>query len=122
MKIPVFCSLIPTELLASLSHELDFLDASECGFVHVPSCSCQLHENLCSYAKKLHEYFLNSHEKYDIIIVPTSCDAMKKIASALKASLPVEKVYLLDVPQNKGEAAAKYFAAELQKLKLRLEK
>lgn len=121
MKIPVFCSLIPTELLVSLGHELCFLDASECARLHTPSCNCQFHENLCSYAKKLHEYFVDSHNNYDLIIVPTSCDAMKKLFNALKESVPAGKIYLLDVPQNKGDAAAKYFAAELKKLKARLE-
>ena len=116
MKIPVFCSLIPTELLASLGHELHFLDASQCAHLNAPSHDCQFHENLCSYAKKLYEYLADSHGDYDLIIVPTSCDAMKKLFNALKDTLPSEKIFLLNLPQNKGDAATKYLASELGRL------
>lgn len=106
--------------MASLGHELYFLDASECTRLHAASYNCQFHENLCSYAKKLYEYFADSYDNYDLIIVPTSCDAMKKLFNALKESVPVDKIYLLDVPQNKDDAAANFLATEFEKLKKRV--
>jgi benzoyl-CoA reductase/2-hydroxyglutaryl-CoA dehydratase subunit BcrC/BadD/HgdB len=120
MRIPVFCSLIPTEFLASLGHELVFLGADEICAPVETACNCHFHENLCSYVKALNGHLGAHHEKYDLIVVPTSCDAMKKLFNALHEALPDGKVYLLDVPQNKGDAAAKYFATELEKLKARL--
>ncbi len=116
MRIPVFCSLIPTEFIVSMGHGLDFLDASMCKRLEAPSRGCHFHENLCSYAKKLYEYLAESRDRYDLIIVPTSCDAMKKLHNAIKRDLKPEKVHLLDVPRNKSEDAAKFFAAELEKL------
>ncbi len=122
MRIPVFCSLIPTELLSSLGHELHFVSADEISGAAASGCNCRFHENLCSYVKALHGYLEASHKNYDLIIVPTSCDAMRKLFNALSQTVPSGKIHVLSVPQNKGEAAAGFFAAELKKLKSRLER
>ena len=120
MKIPVFCSLLPTELLEGMGHELHFLEADSLSLAPGMECGCSFHENLCSYVRSVHEYLVKNHEAYGIIIVPTSCDAMKKLFNALKDNLPEDKLYLLDVRQNKGGAASKFFASELEKLVQRL--
>lgn len=120
MKIPVFCSLLPTELLEGLGHELHFLEADSFSSAPGTACNCSFHENLCSYMKSVHEHLVKDPDAYGIIIIPTSCDAMKKLFNALKDDVPEEKLYLLDVPQNKGGSASRFFASELRKLVQRL--
>lgn len=120
MKIPVFCSLIPTELLSHLGHELHFLEADGLSLKSGPACNCQFHENICSYVRSIHDHLAKEHGSYGMIIVPASCDAMKKLFNALKDVVPAGKLHFLDVPQNKGAAASRFFAAELKKLAERL--
>jgi len=120
MRIPVFCSLIPAELLISLGHDCHFLAADEIVGLKEEGYQCAFHDNLCSYAKALLGYFVRSHHLYDVIIVPTSCDALKKLSNALTALIPKEKVCVLDVPQNKGVPAQRFLASELKKLSSRL--
>lgn len=116
MKIPVFCSLIPSELISFLGHEPVHLAAEELTSVRPEKYHCSFHENLCSYSKVLYDYFLRHHEDYGLIIVPTSCDAMKKLYNALRIKLPHEKLYVLDVPKKKGDASARFLTGELEKV------
>jgi predicted CoA-substrate-specific enzyme activase len=116
MKIPVFCSLLPAELFLSLGHEVSFITADMLSSARSREYHCSFHENLCSYSKSLYEYFALHHNDFDLIIIPTSCDAMKKLFNALSSDIPPEKLYSLDVPKNKGDCAADYLATRLEKL------
>ena len=122
MKIPIFCSLLPTELIISLGHEAHFVKADELEKFKTSEHHCAFHENLCSYSKVLHDYFVGNHSKFDLIIIPTSCDALKKLSNALHEIVPAEKLYVLDVPQNKGASAERYLAMQLRKLVSEIEK
>lgn len=116
MKIPVFCSLIPTELLVHLGCEPVYLDAE--GLKNTPSREyhCAFHENICSYSKVLYDYLLENQNKFDFMIIPASCDAMKKLYNALKQKLPGEKLHFFDMPRCKDGNAAKFLAAEMKKV------
>lgn len=121
MKIPVFCSLLPVELISSLGFEPYFLSADELVKNGSREYHCSFHDNLCSYAKVLYDYFLANHEQFAIIVIPSACDAQKKLYNALRGHLK-DKVYLLDIPHIKGEAAIGFLTEEFRKLVLRLEK
>lgn len=126
MKIPVFCSLIPTELIVHLGHKPCFIDGSELALARAGEYHSAFHENLCSYSKALYDYFLTkmgtSHRgaggegEYDLIIIPAACDAIKKLHNALKPHIPKEKLYLLDMPKAKGDSANKFLAEKFEKL------
>jgi predicted CoA-substrate-specific enzyme activase len=120
MRVPLFCSLIPGELIAACGYELHPLKAEE-----IASCAhgghhCALHENLCSYGKALCDYFARRHADYDLIVVPAACDAQKKLFNALRAAAPADRVILLDVPKNTDDAACRFLAANLARLRDRL--
>lgn len=117
MKIPVFCSLLPTDLFLQLGFEPYFVTAEDLLAVRSQEYHCAFHENLCSYSKTLYDYFLKNHTKFSNIVIPTSCDAMKKLNNALKEVIPKDKLYLLNVPQGKNFAAAKFFVGELEGLR-----
>ncbi len=116
MKIPIFCSLLPTELFLNAGHEICFISADMLACIKSKEYHCSFHENLCSYSKSLHEYFTLNHNDFGIIIVPTSCDAMKKLFNALVTDISPDKLYLLDVPKNKGMEPAAYLAVQFEKL------
>jgi predicted CoA-substrate-specific enzyme activase len=117
MKVPIFCSLIPAELLAACGYELHLVSAEEIAAQHGGAHYGALHDNLCSYAKGLCNYFEQRHGDYDLIVIPASCDALKKLYSALKARIGAERLYLLDVPKNQDAHAHAFFAASIAKLR-----
>lgn len=122
MKIPVFCSLIPTDLICAAGFTLEFINAGEHLCTHDRKAECVFHENLCSYSKALYDFFMARHSEFALIIIPSSCDALKKLYNALTAALSSDKIYLLDIPQIKTPAAEVYLAQEFSKLSDKLRK
>lgn len=114
MKIPYFCSYIPAALLEALGHELQDISLfteETCGLEY----SCALHDNLCSYAKYLYRKILAEEKGFELAVVPNSCDAMKKLHTAL-ARTGRMPAFLLDIPRRSGEEAAAYLAAQYASL------
>ena len=114
MKIPFFCSYIPTALLEALGHELadiSLFTEETCGLEY----SCALHENLCSYAKYLFRKILMDGKGFDFAIVPNTCDAMKKLHDSLTLSGQIPS-FLLDIPRRTGRESAVYLAAQYKSL------
>jgi predicted CoA-substrate-specific enzyme activase len=114
MKIPFFCSYIPAALLEALGHEvadISLFTEETCGLEY----SCALHDNLCSYAKYLFRKILTDGKRFDMAVIPNTCDAMKKLYAALNGSgrMPA---FLLDVPRRSGREGAVYLAAQYQSL------
>ncbi len=114
MKIPFFCSYIPATLLEASGHEvsdISLFTEETCGLEY----SCSLHDNLCSYAKYLFRKILADGNRFDMAVIPNTCDAMKKLHSAIKGSgrMPA---FLLDVPRRSGRDGALYLAAQYQSL------
>ena len=120
MKIPFFCSYIPTALLEALGHEvrdITLFAEETCGLEY----SCALHDNLCSYAKYLFRKILAEEEGFDLAVVPNTCDAMKKLHGALTLTLSGRMpAYLLDVPRRSGRESAVYLAAQYKALLSRI--
>ncbi len=110
MKIPFFCSYIPVELLTALGHEVVDISLFE-NEKYSLEYSCSLHDNICSYAKYLFSKIIDGENKFDFVIVPKVCDAMKHLHSSLCFSGKIES-FLLDVPGRKGEQSAKYLATQ----------
>ncbi len=117
MRYPLFCSLIPSEFLSGLGarHELLTHDKLK-GFVPC-EYQCVFHENLCSYSKVLFEHISSATPAYDFVVIPASCDAMRKLYSALQEKLPREKLFYFDFPRGGDRLAVEFFAGELARLK-----
>ncbi len=110
MKIPFFCSYIPVELLTALGHgvvDISLFENEKYGLEY----SCSLHDNICSYAKYLFSKIVDGEHKFDFVVVPKVCDAMKHLHSSLCHSGKIES-FLLDVPGRAGDQSAKYLAAQ----------
>ena len=110
MKIPFFCSYIPAELLTACGHEvvdISLFENEKYGLEY----SCSLHDNICSYAKYLFSKIVDVENKFDFVVVPKVCDAMKHLHSSLCSSGKIES-FLLDVPGRTGEQSAKYLSAQ----------
>jgi len=120
MRIPIFCSLIPTELLIRLGHEPVFVEASDIISCQQREYACVFHENICTYAKSLFDFLTEKESEFDLIIIPTSCDALKKLYNALAAKIDNAKLYSLYVPQNKGKLASNILEKSFNKLADRL--
>jgi len=114
MKIPFFCSYIPVELLAACGHEVVDISLFE-NEKYSLEYSCSLHDNICSYAKYLFSKIVDGENKFDFVVVPKVCDAMKHLHSSLCSSGQIES-FLLDVPGRTGDQSAKYLAAQYQGL------
>lgn len=115
-RVPIFCSLLPVEFIASKGFEPYYLKAEELSQVERTEYHCAFHENICSYSKALYEYLLKNHAEFSHIIIPTSCDAMKKLYSALLPQVGRKKLFVLDFPKNKDERAVKFYSEELKRL------
>lgn len=115
-KVPIFCSLLPVELFISRGLRPVYLTAEELGAVERSEYHCAFHENICSYSKALYEYLLKRQDEFDLIVVPSSCDAMKKLHSALVKKVPEGKLFVLDFPKSKSDEAVGYFADALERL------
>lgn len=116
MKIPVFCSLIPTELLTASGAELDYLSGEDLFKGLDRHSQCVFHDNLCPYVKAVYDNLLESLNKYDLIIIPSGCDGLKKMYNALKTKSPAKPIFLLDIPRMCNEAAVEFLAEEFRKL------
>lgn len=115
-KIPIFCSLLPVELFVNRGFEAVYLTSDELLTVPRLEYHCAFHENICSYSKALYEYLMAKKGEFSFIIVPTSCDAMKKLYTALSEKIDANKLFLLDFPKNRNASAVKFYASVLEKL------
>lgn len=117
MKIPIFCSLIPVELLMELGFEPDFIDGDDLFASTQKSSQCLFHDNLCPYVKALYDYLVASKEKYCAMVIPASCDAMKKLYNSVKSGLPQLPTFIIDVPRKDKASAATLYADTLEGLR-----
>jgi len=115
-SVPIFCSLLPVELFVDRGYTPFYLTADELSTVARSEYHCAFHENICSYSKAIYEYLLKKQNEFDFIVIPLSCDAMKKLYSALIGKIAKDKLIALDFPKNKGEEAVMFYADELKKL------
>ena len=115
-KIPIFCSLLPAGFFAARGFELAYLTARELAGVQRSEYHCAFHENICSYSKALYEYLLKKEAQFDFIVIPLSCDAMRKLYSALMGRVAREKLIALDFPKNKSDEGIVFFAEQLKRL------
>ncbi len=120
MKIPIFCSLLPTELIIKCGFEPHYIANSELRNQTDCHHTCAFHENLCSYSKALYDFFLKHESEFSLIIIPTACDALKKLHNSLQQKICEKKLYLLDIPQSKALISYHYLAKELTKLEAHL--
>lgn len=116
MKVPVFCSLIPTEFLVAKGFQPVFVTAEMLGEERASEYHCAFHENLCSYAKTIYDYLLRHENEFGLIVIPASCDAMKKLYNALIPKIPAEKLCFFDHPQRKTAGSVKMLVSELKRL------
>ncbi len=86
-------------------------DSARCGY------PCVFHENLCSYVKKLFEHLLAKEAEYDLIVVPDSCDAMRKLHAALHGTVDPGRLFFLDFPRQEGKSAERFYAGVLDRLR-----
>ncbi len=110
MKIPFFCSFIPVELLTACGHEvvdISLFENEQYGLEY----SCSLHDNICSYAKYLFSKIVDGENKFNFVVVPKVCDAMKHLHSSLCFSGKIES-FILDVPGRAGDQSAKYLSTQ----------
>jgi len=114
-KIPLFCSFIPREILHFLDFELDDITPRE--DVSVGSeYSCVLHDNLCSYARFLFNEITQKKDSYSQIVVPNSCDALKKLYSSLEFTVSPDRLFFIDVPRSVSPHAANHLAGQFGSL------
>ena len=120
-KIPIFCSLIPTEIVVNAGFEPHYINPSELQNPALVHHTCSLHDNICSYSKTLYQYFLEHHDSFHLIIIPAGCDALKRLYNALKGQVPDNKLYFLDFPKIKTNKSKDFLSSEFKKLNERLE-
>jgi|GEM_PF-5752946 len=119
-NIPIFCSLLPVEFFIKRGFTPVYLTADELSKVERSEYHCAFHENICSYSKAIYEYLLKRSDEFAFIVVPLSCDAMRKLYSALVEHIKKEKLVPLDFPKNKDDASVRYFADQLELLDQRI--
>jgi benzoyl-CoA reductase/2-hydroxyglutaryl-CoA dehydratase subunit BcrC/BadD/HgdB len=115
-RTPIFCSLQPAEFLVSRGVTPVYLTAEVLGEVERTEYHCAFHENICSYSKALYEYLAKNGGGFSHIVIPTSCDAMKKLYPALLERMGGERLFVLDFPKNRTAASVDYYAGELERL------
>jgi predicted CoA-substrate-specific enzyme activase len=106
---PVFCSLIPREIL-----EIAGFEPIEIGPSEEPDLAgeyaCALCDNICSWARHLVGRLPATD--YPVIVVPASCDAMTKLYDALRVERPADRLFRLDVPRRDDGAGVRYLAGQ----------
>lgn len=77
-----------------------------------------LHDNLCPHVKRVLDRALDRDlPPLEAMILTTCCDAMRRLADALRARHSVGHVFVLDLPVAANPPAIDYFAAELARLR-----
>jgi predicted CoA-substrate-specific enzyme activase len=116
---PIFCSLVPREIyeLAGLVPREIVLDDWPRG---TGAYQCVLHDNICSYAKVLFELLTDAARPYPLVVVPNSCDAMRRLHDVLCRETPAERAFLLDVPHDDTASSVRYLASQYASLLERL--
>jgi len=76
-----------------------------------------LHDNLCPHVKRVLDRAMSGDlpELHGMVFI-NSCDAMRRLADAWQSVRTEDPVILLDLPVTAGEAAAGFFAGELERL------
>ncbi len=76
-----------------------------------------LHETLCPHVKILLDRAMSADlPPLEGMVFTTSCDAMRRLADAWKPARPQDRVFLLDLPTDRGDWARRYLASELRRL------
>lgn len=113
-NVPIFCSLLPVELLEAAGLTPRFLEGD--ALFRESSGACLFHDNLCPYVKALHEYLSEHQDEFGLIVIPTACDAQKKLFNACRTTIDHRKLFLLDFPHVKTEGAVQFLAAQYRRL------
>jgi predicted CoA-substrate-specific enzyme activase len=110
---PIFCSLIPREIL-----EIAGLKPIEIRPSEEPDLAggyaCALCDNICSWARHLIGRLAATD--YSAIVVPASCDAMTKLHDALRVEGAAGRLFRLDVPRRDDAAGIRYLAGQYRQL------
>jgi benzoyl-CoA reductase/2-hydroxyglutaryl-CoA dehydratase subunit BcrC/BadD/HgdB len=120
--IGMFCVQVPEELIYAAGAIPIRL---ECGFINAVSASEELMpSNVCPLCRssvgfpflKINPYF----SMCDAIVIPTTCDAKKKMADVLSN---IKHVFTLDLPHNRDSLDARdYWLAQVRLFKKKLER
>ncbi len=107
--VPIFCSLIPRELLSLAG--LEWAELRACVEPDRTAVNaCALCENLCSWARHLVGRLAGS--EYPLVVVPTSCDAMAKLHDVLRSRHRSKRIVRLHVPRQADRASVGYLASQ----------
>lgn len=73
-----------------------------------------LHDNLCPHVKRILDRALADElPALEAMVFMESCDAMRRLADAWRASRPDDRVVLIDLPVDDSDRAVQYFAERL---------
>jgi predicted CoA-substrate-specific enzyme activase len=111
---PIFCSLIPREVLLLAGRRPVEIQPPEAPD-HASGCECALCDNLCSWVRHLAGRLLAGDADSSVVVVPVSCDAMSKLHDVLAAS-GRDGVFRLPVPRRNDEAGIRYLAGQYVRL------
>lgn len=112
--VPVFCSLIPRELLLLAGCQpVDILPPQEAN--HSGEHQCVLSDSLCSWVRHLAGRLSSDDSGFALTVVPASCDAMSKLHDVLSVGRR-DGVFRLHVPRRDDPPGIAYLAGQYRRL------
>jgi benzoyl-CoA reductase/2-hydroxyglutaryl-CoA dehydratase subunit BcrC/BadD/HgdB len=76
-----------------------------------------LHDNMCPHVKRVLDRALAGElPELAGLVVMNSCDTMRRLADAWRATRPEDRVILVDLPTTNDAGSVAYFAGELARL------
>jgi predicted CoA-substrate-specific enzyme activase len=110
---PIFCSLIPREILEIAGFEpIEIRPPEEPDLAG--GYACALCDNICSWVRHLIGRLAATD--YSVIVVPASCDAMTKLHDSLRVERVADRLFRLDVPRRDDAAGIRYLAGQYLRL------
>jgi benzoyl-CoA reductase/2-hydroxyglutaryl-CoA dehydratase subunit BcrC/BadD/HgdB len=111
-KVAWFCTYTPLEILdaAGLVPLRHYGDAGS-----LESADELLHTAICPYVRACLAAVMKEGGPHHAVFV-NSCDGMRRLYDAWKDRFPQDLVYLMDLPRNTGEGAARMLAEEFRHL------
>jgi len=98
------CKYTPLEIIESFGENTVLLETDSISF----GCAeCDMHSNICSYAKGVYEKLKSSDIKKVVLV--NCCDSIRRLYDVLKEYEELEYLYLMDLPRKKDEKAIDYF-------------
>ncbi|MBN2152453.1 MAG: 2-hydroxyacyl-CoA dehydratase [Candidatus Lokiarchaeota archaeon] len=114
------CSYTPVELI----HAAGFRARRITGHLDAPrAADTYMSPNICHFVRSTVDTVVEgAHDDLAGVVFVTSCDAMRRLHDAWRAARPGMTLHVVDLPIEQSGSDASYFAHELGRLRLFLER